>query len=249
MAFAEATKDGLSGPNSFNTTHWSVVLRAGGVQSQQCVEALEQLCRTYWQPLYFFARRRGYTDADAKDLTQQFFSALLQRNDLAGVDPVRGRFRSFLLSAFTHFLANEYDRANAQKRGGGKTIISLDAVLDEQLKHFENSPDTPSGAAFDRHWAMTILAQALARLKTEFSAVPKANQFELLKGFLTADGASADYAGIAEKLAVAPASVPVLVHRLRGRYRELVREEVAQTLSNPGELEEEMRHLFQVLNT
>lgn len=237
---------GVSG--RFNTTHWSVVLSAGKLHSQQTMDALEKLCRAYWQPLYFFARRKGNNDADAKDLTQQFFSTLLQRNDFAGLDPGQGRFRTFLLVSFTNFLANEYDRANALKRGGGKTTVSLDALSEEQIKQFENSPHALPGAAFDRHWAALVLAQALARLKSEFSAAEKSTQFELLKPYLTAEQVVSDYAGMAEKLAVAPSSVPVLVHRFRQRYRELVRNEVAQTLSSPTELEEEMRHLFQVLN-
>jgi RNA polymerase sigma factor (sigma-70 family) len=237
---------GISG--RFNTTHWSVVLGAGKLHSQQTAEALEKLCRAYWQPLYFFARRKGHSDADAKDLTQQFFSMLLQRNDFAGMDPARGKFRTFLLVSFTHFLANEFDRASALKRGGGKTVVSLDTLSDEQVRQFESSPDAQPGMAFDRHWAASILAQALARLKSEFSAGGKSVQFERLRPHLTAEGAAAEYAGMAEQLGVAPSSVPVLVHRFRQRYRELVRDEVAQTLSSPAELDEEMRHLFKVLN-
>jgi RNA polymerase sigma factor (sigma-70 family) len=237
---------GISG--RFNTTHWSVVLSAGQLHSRQTAEALEKLCRAYWQPIYFFARRKGHSDADAKDLTQQFFSTLLQRNDFAGLDPARGRFRTFLLVSFTNFLANEHDRASALKRGGGKTVVSLDTLSDEQVRQFDSSPNAQPGTAFDRHWAASILAQALFRLKTEFAGSGKAGQFELLRTYLTAEGATADYTAIAEKLGVAAASVPVLVHRFRQRYRELVRDEVAQTLSSPAELEEEMRHLFQVLN-
>jgi RNA polymerase sigma-70 factor (ECF subfamily) len=237
---------GVSG--RFNTTHWSVVLSAGQSHSQQTVEALEKLCRAYWQPLYFFARRKGHNDADAKDLTQQFFSMLLQRNDFAGLGPGQGRFRTFLLVSFTNFLANEYDRANALKRGGGKIVVSLDTLSDEQIKQFENSPHSQPGAAFDRHWAASILSQALGRLKTECATNQKGAQFELLRPFLTVEGAASDYAGMAQKLDVAPSSVPVLVHRFRQRYRELVREEVAQTLSSPADFEEEMKHLFQVLN-
>jgi RNA polymerase sigma-70 factor (ECF subfamily) len=225
-----------------------VVLTAGEAHSPQTAEALEKLCRAYWQPLYFFARRKGRSDADAKDLTQQFFSTLLQRNDFAALNPGQGRFRTFLLVSFTNFLANEHDRANALKRGGGQTMVSLDALSDEQMRQYEGSPNALPGPAFDRHWAMSVLAQALARLKAEFAAAQKSNQFDLLKPYLTAEGAASNYAGMAEKLAVAPSSVPVLVHRFRQRYRELVRDEVAQTLSSPTELEEEMRHLFEVLN-
>ncbi len=232
----------------FNTTHWSVVLGAGQPHSQQTVEALERLCRAYWQPIYFFARRKGHSDADAKDLTQQFFSTLLQRNDFAGLSPAQGRFRTFLLVSFTNFLANEYDRANAQKRGGGKVVVSLDTLTDEQIKQFENSRESQPGTAFDRHWAASVLAQALERFKSELAAAGKSGQFEALRIYLTAEGTAADYAKVAEKLGVAATSVPVLVHRFRQRYRELVREEVAQTIATPSDLDEEMRHLFQVLN-
>jgi DNA-directed RNA polymerase specialized sigma24 family protein len=245
----ELDDSGMGASGRFNTTHWSVVLNAGKIHSPQTAEALEKLCRAYWQPLYFFARRKGRNDADAKDSTQQFFSTLLQRNDFAGLDPGQGRFRTFLLVSFTNFLANEYDRANALKRGGGQTVVSLDVLSEDQIGQFESSPNALPGPAFDRHWATSVLAQALARLKSEFSTCQKSLQFELLKPYLTAEGAAADYAGMAEKLGVAPASVPVLVHRFRQRYRELVREEVAQTLSSPTELEAEMRHLFEVLNT
>ena len=247
--FMEPDDSGMGASGRFNTTHWSVVLGAGKVHSPQTAEALDKLCHAYWQPLYFFARRKGRNDADAKDSTQQFFSTLLQRNDFAGLDPGQGRFRTFLLVSFTNFLANEYDRANALKRGGGQTMLSLEALSEDQLGQFEGCPDALPGPAFDRHWATSVLAQALTRLKSELSTCQKSLQFDLLKPYLTAEGVAADYLGMAEKLAVAPASVPVLVHRFRQRYRELVREEVAQTLSSPTELEAEMRHLFEVLNT
>jgi DNA-directed RNA polymerase specialized sigma24 family protein len=237
------------GPSGrFNTTHWSVVLNAGNQQSSEGASALEKLCQTYWPPLYFFAVRKGYTDADAKDLTQQFFLTLLQRNDFSRLDRARGRFRTFLLAAFTHFLANEYDRANAQKRGGGKIIVSLDCLGEEQLRQYETLQNHDSGEAFDRQWAVSILARALERLKEEFSTGSRAAQFALLKPFLTGDGSATDYAVVAAQLGVAEASVPVQVHRLRQRYRELVRDEVGQTVSSPTELEEELRHLFHALS-
>jgi DNA-directed RNA polymerase specialized sigma24 family protein len=245
----EPDESGMGASGRFNTTHWSVVLSAGKVHSPQTAEALEKLCRAYWQPLYFFARRKGRNDADAKDSTQQFFSTLLQRNDFVGLDPGQGRFRTFLLVSFTNFLANEYNRANALKRGGGQTVISLDALSEDQIGQYESSPHALPGPAFDRHWAASVLSEALARLKSECATNQKSHQFDLLKPYLTAEGGASDYAGMAEKLAVAPSSVPVLVHRFRQRYRELVREEVAQTLSSPTELEAEMRHLFEVLNS
>jgi DNA-directed RNA polymerase specialized sigma24 family protein len=228
----------------FATTRWSVVLLAGQEVSPQSAAALEKLCHAYWQPIYLFARRKGWREEDAKDLTQQFFARLLERNDFTGLDPKRGKFRTFLLAAFSHFLANEYDRVNALKRGGGK-IISLDQVPTGEISATtELSPAT----IYDLRWAKTILQTALQQLKTEMSATGKETQFTELKSFLTANAAAGDYAPIARKLDVEVSSMPVLVHRLRQRYRELVRAEVSQTVSSPTELEEEMRHLFAVLN-
>jgi RNA polymerase sigma-70 factor (ECF subfamily) len=177
-----------------------------------------------------------------------FFSLLLARNDFAGLDARRGKFRTFLLAAFTNFLANEHDRASALKRGGGQVILPLDDLTDEQLGHSAAANNLPPAELFDRNWALTVLAQALARLKAVLVQAGKARQFDLLKAFLTTDGRAADYADAAQQMGVAPASVPVLVHRLRQRYRELVRTELAQTVATPTDLEEEMRHLFAVLN-
>lgn len=232
----------------FNTTHWSVVLLAGQSASPDRPAALEKLCRRYWPPIYFFARRKGCRDADAKDFTQQFFSQLLARNDFAGLDVRRGKFRTFLLAAFTHFLANEHDRASALKRGGGQIVLPLDDLTEAQLAQFSSDEHFPPAALFDKNWALTVLGQSLARLKTEMFAAGKTPQFDALKIFLTTDGGAEAYAVVAHQLAVAPASVPVLVHRLRQRYRELVRAELAQTVATPADLEAEMRHLFAVLN-
>jgi DNA-directed RNA polymerase specialized sigma24 family protein len=240
--------DAPNHPAQFNTTHWSVVLLAGQQSSAESMAALEKLCRTYWPAIYSFACRKGYSDADAKDFTQQFFSLLLERNDFAGLDARRGKFRTFLLAAFTNFLANEHDRASALKRGGGQVILPLDDLTDEQLGHSAAANNLPPAELYDRNWALTVLAQALARLKAVLVQAGKARQFDLLKAFLTTDGRAADYADAAQQLGVAPASVPVLVHRLRQRYRELVRTELAQTVATPTDLEEEMRHLFAVLN-
>ncbi len=232
----------------FHTTHWSVVLKAGQEPSPQRAEALEKLCRVYWHPIYAFARRKGAGEEDAKDLTQQFFSLLLQRNDFAGIDPHKGKFRTFLLASFTHFLANDRDRAGALKRGGGKVILSLDELSSEQLARFEPATEGAPSESFDLRWALTVLDQALVRLKDEMFAGGKARQLELLQQFLAADAGAGEYDAVAQKLGAAESSVAVLVHRLRQRYRELVRAEVAQTVSSPTELEEEMHYLFRVLN-
>jgi RNA polymerase sigma-70 factor (ECF subfamily) len=228
----------------FATTHWSVVLLAGREVSPESAAALEKLCRAYWRPVYAFARHKGWGEEDAKDLTQQFFARLLERHDFCGLDPKRGKFRTFLLTAFTHFLSNERDYAKALKRGGGK-VISLEEIrLDEIPSNAELSATT----LYDLRWARTILQSALEQLKAEMFKANKQPQFDLLRPFLTDSGGSGQYAIAAEKLGLEAASVPVLVHRLRQRYRELVRQEVAQTVASPTDLEEEMRHLFAVLN-
>lgn len=232
----------------FRTTHWSVVLQAGGEASAESVAALEKLCRAYWQPICAFARRKGRSEEDAKDLTQEFFARLLERKDFSGVDPRKGRFRTFLLAAFTHFLANDHDRATALKRGGGQTPISLDQFPPGELEVISSAENAPPGALYDLSWAQTILRAALRRLKEEMATGEKRRQFDELEGFLTLNADPATYAVTANRLGVAVSSVPVLVHRLRQRYRALVREEVAQTVSSPTELDEEMRHLFAVLN-
>ena len=228
----------------FATTRWSVVLLAGQEVSPGRAAALEKLCRAYWQPVCAFARRRGWREEDAKDLTQQFFARLLERNDFQGLDPKRGKFRTFLLAAFTHFLANEYDRTHALKRGGGRVISLEDAAPDEIPAASDISP----AALYDLHWARAILEAALQQLKKEMARTGKAAQFDRLKQYLTNNAGSSEYAVAASDLGVEPCSVPVLVHRLRQKYRELVRGEVAETVSSPMELEEEMRHLFAVLN-
>ena len=223
-------------------------MRAGQAHSPESAVALEQLCRRYWPPIYFFARQKGYSDADAKDFTQQFYLRLIAGNDFAGLDSRKGKFRTFLLAAFSNFLANEHDRATALKRGGGKVTLPLDELTDEQMSRFEATVGFPPASLFDKNWASLVLAQALSRLKTEMQQAGKQRQYDLLKIFLTTDGHAADYADVAQKLDVAVGSVPVLVHRLRVRFRELARAELAQTVSSPMDLEEEMRHLFVVLN-
>jgi DNA-directed RNA polymerase specialized sigma24 family protein len=232
----------------FSTTRWSVVLLAGQEMSPESEAALEKLCRAYWQPVCAFARRKGWAEEDAKDLTQQFFARLLEHKDFAGLDPRKGKFRTFLLAAFTHFLANEYDRANAQKRGGGRVIFSLDQFPSDVLSGISAAEQAPPATLYDVEWAQTILQTALRELKREMTAADKQAQFDELKHFLTANAAAGDYEAVAKRLGVEASSAPVMVHRLRQRFRELVRAEVSQTVTGPLELEEEMRHLFAVLN-
>lgn len=224
------------------------MLAAGQEVSPESAAALEKLCRAYWRPVCTFAQRKGWNEEDAKDLTQQFFARLLERNDFTGLDPRKGKFRTFLLAAFTHFLANEYDRQNALKRGGGQRNISLEQFPFEELEAISPAEERPPAILYDLRWAQSILHVALQNLTAEHAMAGKQWQFEELRRFLTNAGSAAEYETSANKLAVETSSVPVMVHRLRQRYRELVRAEVAQTVCSPIELEEEMRHLFAVLN-
>ena len=228
----------------FATTHWTVVLAAGGSSAPQADMALEELCRTYWYPLYVYVRRQTSTREDAEDLTQSFFLRFLEKNYLEGLSSEKGKFRAFLLAALKHFLANEWDRANRQKRGGGMTVLSLDwqdADARYQIDPRDNlSPDK----LYDRTWAVTLLERVIARLREESGAEGKAKLFEQLKPFLMAGKSEAPYAQAAGALGLSEGAVRVAVHRLRRRYRELLREEIGQTLSEPGQVEEEMRALF-----
>jgi RNA polymerase sigma-70 factor (ECF subfamily) len=223
------------------------VLLAGQNQSAQGAEALEKLCRTYWPPLYAFIRRQGYCPEDAQDLTQKFFASLLERNDFGTVDPRKGKFRTFLLTALTHFLSNERDHAQAAKRGGGQQVISLNALESERWYLAEPTVSVSPDKLFDLRWARTVLEEGLRHLQAEIAAEGKSRQFAELKSYLTDEPGEGEYAAAAARLGMTSQAVAVVVHRLRHRYRELVRDEVAQTLASPLDVEEEMRHLYQAL--
>ena len=228
----------------FATTHWTVVLAAGGHRSPQADRALEELCRAYWFPLYAYIRRRGHTKEDAEDLTQAFFTKLLAKNFLAGLESEKGKFRAFLLASLKHFLANEWDKSQRQKRGGGETPLSLDwQTADTQFQVAATNAPGPD-QAFDREWAVTLLAKVIGRLQKECEAEGKAKLFEQLKIFLTAGKGELSHAEAAHKLGMEETAVRVAVHRLRKRYRVLLRAEIAQTLSDPAMVDEEMRALF-----
>jgi len=233
----------------FATTHWSVVLQAGQEETAAGFAALEKLCRTYWFPLFAFIRRLGYAEADAKDLTQQFFAQLLARRDFQKMDARKGKFRTFLLAALRHFLSNQRDHAQAAKRGGGCVIISLDGLPPEQFQRWEPASDLSPDKLFDQRWAVTVLAEAVQWLREEMATDGKVAQFELLKSFLTQDPAAGEYTAVARRLNSSSQTVAVTVHRLRQRYRELVRAEIAGTVSSPLEVEEEMRDLFAALQS
>jgi RNA polymerase sigma factor (sigma-70 family) len=236
----------------FATTQWSVVLTAGRAEFQLAQDALETLCKTYWYPLYAYVRRRGYSPADAEDLTQEFFAWLLERKWLGKADPQRGRFRSFLLTSISNFLSNEWDKARTQKRGGGK-IISLERDEAENRYTWQplsysipESSFTPE-QSFEWRWALTLLDQVMGRLKVEFEQENKKELFETLKPCLLGENTAQPYAILAGKLGMTEGSVKVTVHRLRQRYRQLLREEIASTVAAPEEVEEELRYLFAVL--
>jgi RNA polymerase sigma-70 factor (ECF subfamily) len=225
-----------------------MVLLAGQGESAPGQEALEKLCRTYWYPLYAYVRRQGHGVADAQDLTQEFFARLLSRNFLTGVTPEKGRFRSFLLAAMKHFLANEWDRARAEKRGGQQTFISLDEPPVEDRYALEPAEIASPDLLFEKRWAWTLLDQALQSLKNEHTAEGKQEQFAELKVYLASEAKPGAYAAAGNRLNMSPGAVAVAVHRLRQRYGELLRAEVGQTVGKAGEIDEEMRELFSIIN-
>jgi DNA-directed RNA polymerase specialized sigma24 family protein len=238
----------VSGGRSFETTRWSVVSAARDQLSPTASEALETLCRAYWYPLYAYLRRKGLTAADAQDLTQEFFQRLIEKNYLASVDREQGSFRAFLLASINHLLANEWDKARALKRGGGHEIISLDAEAAEgRFAKEATNQDSPE-KSFDRGWALTLLDRALAKLRLENTAAGKLAQFEALKTYLSDVAAAGDYAAVEAQLRLEAGGVAVAVHRLRARYREIVRAEIAQTVATEEEFKAEMRHLFASLD-
>jgi RNA polymerase sigma factor (sigma-70 family) len=228
----------------FATTHWTVVLAAGRRHTPQSDAALEQLCQTYWFPLYAYIRRRGHTKEDAEDLTQAFFARLLAKNFLANLDSEKGKFRAFLLAALKHFLANEWDKSQAQKRGGGATPLSLDwQTADTKFQVAATSEPSPD-KAFDREWALALLAKVIERLQKECAADGRAKLFEQLKTFLMAGKGESAHGEVAKTLGMEEGAVRVAVHRLRKRYRALLRDEISQTLADESQVDEEMRALF-----
>jgi RNA polymerase sigma-70 factor (ECF subfamily) len=245
---ATASDSSWGSAQSFATTHWSDVLAAKQGDPSQAAAALEKLCRTYWYPLYAFLRREGRAPHDAQDLTQAFIAHLLQRNFLGNVGPQKGRFRSFLLAALKHFLSDEWDKARAAKRGGGQTFISLDDHNAEEMYLREPDASASADKIFERRWALTLLAQALARLREEFAVAGKAHEFDYLKTFLSTPTSDGAYDAVAAKLGLAADTVAVKVHRLRQRYGELIRGEIARTVASPADVEEELRHLFDAVS-
>jgi RNA polymerase sigma factor (sigma-70 family) len=231
----------------FATTHWSLVLAARHSDSTTASTALATLCQTYWYPLYSYVRRRGYSPQDAQDLTQEFFARLLQLRWLGQADRQRGRFRTFLLSAMSHFLANEWDKSRAQKRGGGVEIVPLE--LDSAESRYGKEPADPSTPeqAYERRWAVALLDEVLQRLQRECTAQGKVEWFEALRPCLIGEGGSQPYAVLAQKLRLSESAVKVAVHRLRARFRQLLREEIAKTVVTAADIEDELHYLFAAL--
>ncbi|HTR42334.1 MAG TPA: sigma-70 family RNA polymerase sigma factor [Pseudomonadales bacterium] len=231
----------------FVTTQWSVVLTATGSDTQ-AQAALEQLCRMYWYPIYHFVRRQGHSIHDAQDLTQEFFSRLLDKKWMASADQSRGRFRSFLLMVLKRFLIVEWRRANAQKRAGDRHCLPLPLDTAETRYAREPADTSTPEQAFEKQWALTLLESVLGGLRAEYEHTGKGQLFEALKPCLTGTRESQPYAELATRLDMSEGAVKVAVHRLRERYRERLRAEIAHTVASPGDVDNEMRHLFRVLS-
>ncbi len=234
----------LQQPRSFNTTQWSLVAEAGGAASPECRAALSTLCELYWYPLYAFVRRKGFQAAEAQDLTQSFFTELLEKDRLHLADQQRGKFRSFLLGALNHFIANQRRAMAAQKRGGDHLVFSID--FDDGETRYQREPvdaATPE-RIFDRRWTMTLLDRAVSRLRDEFIEADKLELFDQLKMHLGGDPDATTFGELAKTLQMTEGAIKSAAYRLRKRCRELLREEIAQTVCDPGEIDDELRELF-----
>jgi RNA polymerase sigma-70 factor (ECF subfamily) len=248
MATGDTALNAEPGRSVFATTHWSVVLAAGQGSDTQASAALEELCRTYWYPLYVFVRRRGHSPEDAQDLTQEFFARFLKKEYFRLADHARGRFRTFLLHALEHFLVNEWKRANRLKRGGGTTPLSLDLDGAEQRYVNESVNTVSPERAYDRRWAMTLLDRVLESLRQEYAEAGNARTFAELAEHLWGKDGSISYSQIGERLSLTEGATRAAMHRLRERYRKSLRAAVAQTVSEPGEVDEELRYLISVVS-
>lgn len=231
----------------FTTTHWSAVLEAGKGDSPGAAAALEELCRAYWYPLYAYVRRQGHSPEDASDLTQDFFARLLAKGFPQGATPGRGKFRSFLLASLRNFLVDQHRHADSVKRGGGKFTISLDQAGAEERYRVEPGHEQTPERLYEREWAMTLLDRARCRLAQEYSAAGKTELFAGLSNFPFAGKSDCSFEQVASELGMTVSALKSAVHRVRARYRELVREELAHTVADPAELIEEARHLIEVI--
>jgi RNA polymerase sigma-70 factor (ECF subfamily) len=237
------------GAASFHTTRWTIVMSAAQSQAPGAESALAQFCRTYWYPLYIFARRRGYSPDDAQDLTQSFFLHLLEHRALADVDRLKGKFRSFLLASFQNHLSDQADHARRIKRGGGKEFVQLDAEEAEERYRLEPAESLTPENIFDARWTMTVLGEVLKQLRQEYVAEGKACTFDALKAFLDPYNSTTlpSYDEVANRLQVTLGAAKTLIHRLRKRYTALLRQEVGRTVSDPAEIDEEIHALCEAL--
>jgi RNA polymerase sigma-70 factor (ECF subfamily) len=232
----------------FHTTHWSVVLAAGEEGSEEAGAALSRLCQTYWFPVYAFIRKRGHSPEQAQDFTQEFFAVFLEKNYVAKAARDRGRFRAFLMSSVENFLHNQHDRAQAQKRGGGRTLLSLDYEDAEQRYQIEPVEESDPATIFEQQWAATLLETVLNRMREEFSAEGRAGLFDDLQGHLWGDADSIPYALLAQKSGLTEGNLKTVAHRLRQRCRALLREEITHTVAKPGDVDDELRHLMRIVS-
>lgn len=247
MSGKSAKNFSVSGAGRFATTHWSVVLQAGQPGAPGYQQALETLCRGYWFPLYAYLRRHGYDSHQAEDYTQAFFCKVLEKQVLRSADSKRGRFRSFLLATLKNFLADEHDRARAQKRGGGRKLLSIDFNEAENQYALEPADRLSPEKLFDKSWALTVLERTMACLKTELAGKNKKELFDHLKIYLTAEKGSIPYRDTAAELNMTEAAVRTAVHRLRRHYRKSLRDEIAQTVASEDQIDEEIDDLFAAL--
>jgi RNA polymerase sigma factor (sigma-70 family) len=246
------TADATSGPSparqvDFATTHWSVVLAAGDRVAPAASQALAQLCEGYWYPIYAYVRRRISDVHEAQDLTQAFFEQLLERRALEAADPERGRFRAFLLTACKRFLINEWHKDRAVKRGGGRRPLSFDFNSGESKLGLVAADTLTPDEMYDQKWAITLLERVMDQLRAEYAAKDRLAHFETLKNYLAGSPQDASFATAAQALGISDTTAKVAAHRMRKRYRELLRGEIAQTVERPEEIDEEIRELFNVL--
>ncbi len=249
MPLLDSSSEAPAQASSFITTHWSVVLAAGEQDSARAAEALEQLCATYWYPLYAFVRRLGHSPADAQDLTQGFFAHLLTHALIGRADPQAGRFRSFLLVSLRHFLAHEHERATALKRGGGGPLLSLQQLELEERYALEPADAATPETIFESRWALIQVENALARLQSDYVTSGRGPLFDLLKEYVWGEKNASTLAEIAGKLDLTEEAVKKAVQRLRQRFRDCLRAEVAQTVASPDQIDDELRHLRAALSS
>jgi RNA polymerase sigma factor (sigma-70 family) len=238
----------MSGRSGFRTTSWNLILAAASDPTTEARHALATLCQIYWNPVYAFIRRKGHEIERAEDLTQDFFAKLIEKNYLGDADRSRGRFRSFLLVSVKHFLANEWDRDRALKRGGGQAHVSIDTVEAERWYAPAATEDVTPEDLFERRWALSLLERVMARLRAEYTAAGKAAQFQVLQPFLNREVDETRYQDAAAQLGASAGALRMSVLRMRRKYRELLRAEIGETVETPQEIDEEIRFLLSILN-